>query len=110
MDAKNIFIAAQATLRRVEWRRPTPDSEWSYIADGEDMDPAVVQRRIDAFFSAGHLYLVTDRHRSKQVARIVASAEITNALSSTDATLCDTEFRDFMVFSRLGVCKEGTAR
>lgn len=107
MDAQNIFIASQALLRRVEWERPSKDSEWAFIGEPSELTLELIQNRINRHFSDDTVYVVTDRHSSKAVSRVNASAAIRGALEVCDATVCDLAFNRFMVFSKVGVVKQG---
>jgi hypothetical protein len=107
MDARHIFIASEALLRKVEWERPSKDSEWTFMGEPSEVTLELIQNRIDRYFSGDTVYVVTDRHNSTTVSRVDASAAIRRVLEVGDATVCDLAFNRFMVFSRLGVVKQG---
>jgi hypothetical protein len=110
MDAKNIYIAAQAMKRKVKWERQSTDSEWAYVGEPSELTLELVQNRIDGHFSDDTLFVVTDRHASKSVPRIGASAAVLATLEVGDAILCDVTFNRFMVFSKIGVFSQGRVR
>ena len=107
MDAKNIFIASQAMQRKVEWERQSKDSEWAFIGEPSELTLDLIQSRIDHHFSDDTVFVVTDRHNSKAVSRVDASAAVRGLLEVGDATLCDPKFSRFMVFSKIGVVRQG---
>ena len=107
MDPQNIFIASQAMQRRVEWERQSADSEWAFIGEPSELTLELIQNRIDHYFSEDTVFVVTDRHNSKAVSRGGASVALSDVLEVGDATVCDLGFSRFMVFSKVGVVKQG---
>lgn len=67
----------------------------------------MVQENINNFFSEKALYLVTDRHESKEIKKENAANEVQSLLTNKDVTLCNKEFKRFIVFSYIWVAKQG---
>ena len=107
MDPKNIFIACSAMLRKAEWEKAKNDNEWSFVGDKRDFHSSLVQQNVDGFFQEESIYLVTDRHKSKEITKESAAREVGAALDKQDVTLCSKDFKKFIVFSSIGVAKQG---
>jgi hypothetical protein len=107
MDSKNIFIACSVMLRKAEWEKIKGENEWSYVGDGAEFKAEDVQNNINEFFSEDELYLVTDRHRSKEIKKELASSMVKPSLEQQYVTLCNKEFKRFIVFNYIGVAKQG---
>ena len=107
MDSKNIYIACSVMLRKAEWEKINGESEWSYVGDGDEFKAEEVQNNINRFFSEDVLYLVTDRHTSKEIKKELASAMVIPTLEQQYVTLCNKEFKRFIVFNYIGVARQG---
>jgi hypothetical protein len=107
MDSKNIFIACSAMLRKAEWEKPKNNNEWSFVGDGARFLLEIVQENINNYFTEDELYLVTDRHKSKEIKKENAANEVRDLLKYQDVTLCNKEFKRFIVFNHIGVAKQG---
>lgn len=108
MDSKNIFISCSAMLQKADWEKVSDDSEWYYIGEGEKLNSELVQSKINHFFSENSLYLVTDRHRSKEISKTEAYKEIQQAIMEfSEPTICDRKFKRFITFNKIGVAKNG---
>lgn len=74
-------------------------SEWYCIGEGEEFDSELAQSKINDFFSQALLYLVTDRHQSK---------EIQNALIKfPELTIYNKNFNRYITFNKIGIAKQG---
>lgn len=108
MDSKNIFIACSAMLEKADWAKVSNDSEWYYAGEGKGLKADFFQTKINDFFSENSLYLVTDRHSSKEISKTNAVQEIQNAIVEfSEPTICDKEFKRFITFNKIGVAKHG---
>ncbi|MBO6573110.1 MAG: hypothetical protein JJ958_11790 [Balneola sp.] len=108
MDSKNIFIACSAMLQKAVWDKVSVDSEWYYLGEGEEFKTDLFETKINKFFPEASIYLVTDRHRSKEIPKANAVQEIQNAiLEFSEPTICDKEFKRFITFNKIGVAKHG---
>lgn len=43
MDSKNIFIAVQHTLNKINWIKET-ESEWIYVGEANEFNESLVER------------------------------------------------------------------
>ena len=94
-------------LRKAEWEKTSNKNEWSFVGDGDKFQIDLVQRNINNFFPEDVVYLVTDRHKSKEIKKENAASETKFLLMNQDVTLCNKEFNRFIVFSHIGVAKQG---
>ena len=95
-------------LQKADWEKVSDESEWYYIGEGEKLNSELVQSNINQFFSDNSLYLVTDRHHSKEIAKANAVQEIQDAIVLfSEPTICDKEFKRFITFNKIGVAKHG---
>ncbi len=94
-------------LRKAEWEKAKNENEWSFVGDGAEFQLDMVQENVNDFFSEETLYLVTDRHKSKEIKKENAASEVLASLTNQDVTLCNKEFKRFIVFSYIGVAKQG---
>lgn len=94
-------------LRKAVWEKAKNENEWSFVGDGAEFQLDMVQVNINNFFSEEALYLVTDRHESKEIKKKNAASEVQAVLKNQDVTLCNKEFKRFIVFSYIGVAKQG---
>lgn len=93
-------------LRKAEWENTNNENEWSYVGDGAEFQIDMAQGNINNFFSEESVYLVTDRHKSKEIKKENAASEVKSALINQDVTLCNKKFKRFIVFSHIGVAKQ----
>ncbi|MFV1885402.1 MAG: hypothetical protein ACMZ7B_13010 [Balneola sp.] len=108
MDSKNIFIASTALIDKAEWKKQSDNSEWYYIGEDEDFDLKKVQEKVSSFLKEETIYLVTDRHSSREIETNLSARKVQKALKDfSEVTLCSKDFKDFMTFNRIGVAKQG---
>jgi hypothetical protein len=107
LDSKNIYIAASANARKVSWRHEQADTEWQYVGTSEEIDEKILQARIEGLFVENSLFLVIDRHRSRNIERGSAAEEVIRELRNSDVMLCNHEFEHFLEFNQIGVVREG---
>ena len=100
MDSKNIFIACSVMLRKAEWEKPKNQNEWSFVGDGDGFQVDNVQCNIETFFDEENLYLVTDRHKSKEIKKMNAAKEVKTLLLNNKgvSTLFGKKYRWGQVF------------
>lgn len=95
-------------LQKVEWEKVSDHSEWYYIGEGVEFNSEFVQSRINDFFSEALLYLVTDRHQSKEISKVNSIEEIRSALIEfQEPTICNKKFKRFITFNRIGIARQG---
>ena len=94
-------------LQKAEWEKGNNGNEWSFIGDGEGFQLEIAQRSINNYFTEEELYLVTDRNKSKEIKKENAASEVKSLLKDQDVTLCNKEFKRFIVFNHIGVAKQG---
>jgi len=94
-------------LRKAEWEKANNDNEWSFVGDKKDFHFSLVQQNVDAFFQEESIYFVTDRHKSKEISKESAAREVHAAHNNQDITLCSKYFKRFIVFSYIGIAKQG---
>ena len=95
-------------LQKVEWEMSSQDSEWYYIGEGGEYKSEFIQSNIDNFFSDKSIYLVTDRHSSKEIQTQNGADEIHKALTEfANATLCNRGLSRFISFNKIGVARQG---
>lgn len=83
-------------------------SEWYCIGEGEEFDSELAQSKINDFFSQALLYLVTDRHQSKEISKTNAPKEIQNALIKfPELTIYNKNFNRYITFNKIGIAKQG---
>lgn len=107
MDSKNIYIGCIAMMQKAEWEKVKEDNEWRFVGEGQDFISAEVQKRINEFFSGDRIFFVLDRHQSKEIAKATAAEEVRNSLQNNTITLCEKDFRKFMMFHYIGVVRQG---
>lgn len=107
MDSKNIYIGCNAMMRKAKWEKLKDDNEWQFVGEGKDFLLAEVQNRINEFFSGEDVFFVLDRHTSKEIAKETAAQEVKSHLQRNTITLCEKDFRKFMMFHYVGVVKQG---
>jgi len=107
MDSKNIFIACSVMLQKAEWEKIKGENEWSFVGDSANFKIDLVQTNIENYFPDETLYLITDRHESKEIKKENAASEVQSSLTNKDVTLSNREFKRFIVFSYIGVAKQG---
>jgi len=95
-------------LDKVDWEPQSKESEWYYFGEGKNFKLNLIQSNIDQFFSEQTIYLVTDRHKSKEISIQTATQEIKKALSDfSEVTLCNKNFERFISFNSIGVARQG---
>lgn len=107
MDSKNIYIGCMAMMRKAEWEKLKDKNEWYFVGVGKDFLSAEVQRRVNALFSGEQIFFVTDRHNSKEIAKETAAEEVKSSLRDNTITLCERDFRKFIMFNYIGVARQG---
>lgn len=94
-------------LRKCKWERQESGHEWRLVGDGKDFFTAEVQKEIDEYFSTNHLFVITDRHHSREVAAQFAAENVAGLVSRGAVVLCEKDFRRFMQFNPIGVSRRG---
>ena len=107
MDSKNIYIGCNVMMRKAEWEKIKDNNEWRFVGEGKDFLVDEVQKRVNAFFSAEHVFLVLDRHKSKEIEKVTAAQEVRDNLQKDTITLCEKDFKKFMMFHYIGVVRQG---
>lgn len=90
------------------WQRNySADSEWFYIGD----DTLKLNSLIDLVFADEQpLYLVTDRHSSKQLSKSETFENTKNLLEKTQFSIWDLNFKKVIEFNKIGVYRIGEQR
>lgn len=107
MDSKNIYIGCTAMMRKAEWEKLGDGNEWQCVGEGSDFLLQEVQKRVNEFFSGDSIFFVLDRHKSKEIAKEIAAAEVKDHLQHNAITLCEKDFKKFMMFHNIGVVRQG---
>lgn len=107
MDSKNIYIGCNAMMQKVEWGKLKDNNEWQFVGGGKDFLLEEVQKRVNQFFSGERVFFVLDRHKSKEIDKEVAAQEVKNNLEKNTITLCEKNFKKFMMFHYIGVVRQG---
>jgi len=94
-------------LQKAEWEKAKNDNVWSFVGNGDEFKLDLVQKNINNFFSENTIYFVMGRHKSKEIKKEAAAKEVESLLTNQDITLCNKEFKRFIVFSYIGVAKQG---
>lgn len=104
MDSKNIFISSQTYLPKISWQKDTKDSEWCFIGDNVKKANSL----IDHFFANEQmLYLVVNRHNSRQELKIDIAPLIESFLEQISFYIWDVRFENAIEFNRIGVYRIG---
>lgn len=108
MDSKNIYISSQVFSRKTLWlRNHSADSEWFFIGS----DTSKLNVIIDSFFAEEQaLYLVTDRHNSKQLSKSETLENAKDLLEKTQFSIWDFNFKKVIEFNKIGVYRIGEQR
>ena len=106
MDSKNIFIGCNVMMRKAEWEKLKDNNEWQFVGEGKDFLLEKVQKRVDEFFSGERVFFVLDRHKSKEIDKEMAAQEVKNNLHQNSITLCEKDFKKFMMFHYIGVVRQ----
>jgi len=94
-------------MRKAEWEKLQEDNEWQFVGEGNDFLLFEAQERINNFFLGERIYFVLDRRRSREIARASAAKEIRENLNNNAITLCQIDFKRFMLFHHIGVLRQG---
>ncbi len=97
-------------MRKTQREKEVSATEWSYIGEGDGFKLEESRKIIDDFFEDENIYLVEGRHNSEEIRKEEAAQILKDKLHDVDLTLCNTEFKKFIVFSKIGVLKKGEYR
>jgi hypothetical protein len=104
MDSKNIFILSQTYSNKINWEKVNPDSEWTFIGG----DKMKAKDLLDSFFNNElSLYLIIDRHNSKQDNKPYIFEKIKEYLEQRDFLIWDLNFNKIIEFNKVGVYRVG---
>ncbi|OMP74988.1 MULTISPECIES: hypothetical protein [unclassified Chitinophaga] len=107
MDAKNIFIACNHNLNKINWEIVDGGSEWRYIGVGVDYQVEKVRQLLRTYFNNPELYLVTNRSNAYTISLDKVAETIEQVLESSDVIVSEIDFTTMAVFNRIGVMKLG---
>ncbi|MBC9914282.1 hypothetical protein [Chitinophaga varians] len=107
MDAKNVFIAGERYIGRINWVL-TDGSEWYYVGVGDDYNEEKVEAFLQRHFGEAELFLIIDRHRVETCPAATAARVIKTLFASNGLTVSNRDFTKMMVFNKIGVMKYGS--
>jgi hypothetical protein len=104
VDSKNIFISSQTFLKNIQWQKTDPESEWIYIGN----DAQEIKLLFDNIFSKEQLlYLVTDRHQSRQGNKMSILEQAKAYILANDFLVWDIHFSKVIEYNKIGVYRVG---
>ena len=105
MDSKNIYTGCNVMMRKAGWEKLKDSNEWQFVGEGKDFLSDEVQIRVNEFFSGQRVLFVLDRHKSKEIDKEMAAQEVKNNLHKNSVTLCEKDFKKFMMVKSHFCCK-----
>ena len=94
-------------MRKAEWEHMKDGNEWQFVGEGKDFLLELVQKHVNEFFLGEYVFFVLDRHKSKEIAKADAAEEVKSNLQNETITLCEKDFKKFMMFHYVGVVRQG---
>ncbi|WP_141733930.1 hypothetical protein [Oligoflexus tunisiensis] len=111
MDSKNIFIVCGRKLRQVVWiNKEGEESEYRYIGVGSLFETRTADEIIKANFKDGTIFLVVDRHESREISTLDAVNEVQRLTENHEIVLTNINFENFIHFNRVGTYRIGFYR
>ena len=104
MDSKNIYISSQTYLRKVVWLSNDLNSEWTYIGNNILQLKLLVENLFDVEQT---LYLVTNRHNSKQADKLKILENAKEFIEKEGFLIWNLSFKKVIQVNKIGVYKIG---
>jgi hypothetical protein len=101
MDARQIYSALFDPRGVVK----EPRGEWRYVGDGQDIEESGLQAILEDSITSPNAYIAVSRHEARYVARADLHCLAKAFLSQGDVRIADSELRNFVEISRLGVAR-----
>lgn len=83
------------------------ESEYRYIGVGSLFETRIADEIIKTTFKDSTIFLVVDRHESREISILDAASEVQKICESQDIVLTNLTFETFIQFNRVGTYRIG---
>lgn len=107
MDSKLIYSASEGIKYKIIWVKKTPDSEWIYIGEKNNLNKQILRDTINEYFDDTTLLIAVNRKDSIHINKIDVFERIEKIIGIQDFKIWDIKFNRVIEFNKIGVMRLG---